>query len=199
MNEREVTLTADFKRRLFEAGRARNAAKDPSRTRRAGEVFDDAQLDCLGMIGEGAASIHLGIELNWEVTPGGDDGVDFVLPSGMTVGVKFNHRHRGYLMIEGRHGDTDAHLNDLKTDALLLIYGPCRPPAECSCDLLLNPDVSSVVTVGGWVTRPRFLAMRASKDWGLGLRHYVPPSRLNRLPLRPAVDAWLRGRCARGA
>jgi hypothetical protein len=175
-----VYIPAHQKHAIFEIARGRNAAKHSSWSRRASEVFSDAELDMLGMLGEVAVASLLGIDYDATITTCGDNGTDMTTHSGLRVAVKFNHRFNGYLMIEGRSGDSDSKLKDLKTDVLILSCSFCDPTHKvCRCrDGLLNEGKGSTVLVPGWIYSDTFMSVRQTTDWGLGLRHYVTVQQL---------------------
>tara|TARA_Y100000310_G_scaffold269467_2_gene282661 strand:+ start:355 stop:960 length:606 start_codon:yes stop_codon:yes gene_type:complete len=174
-----------------EAGSQRNSAKDPTWTRRKSTVFNDRQLDCLGMLGELAVAKALGLEPDWTIHVTGDRGVDLVLRNGMKCAVKFNHRKDGYLMVERRANDvieTDRfggnekakRLHDIDAvDLLVLSNGPCQPPEECTCKQRIEDASTYPVRLSGWVTKDAFLKKAYYANWGLGGRFYLPVMKLN--------------------
>src|SRR5574337_86111 len=169
-------LTSEIKHKLFKCSDGRNGAKDPSWTRRKMTVFNDVELDRLGIIGEYAAGDILNVKIDWTVSVHGDNGHDLVLQNGWKAAVKFNHRYQGFLMVEGRDGDTDDELVDLTSDVLILVHGFCNPKKgqACSCEnRLLNPDVASSVIVAGWISRADFMVKKVLKNWNAGDRWMV--------------------------
>lgn len=168
-------IPTEIKEKLYDCSDGRNGAKDPSWSRRKTEIFTDQELDRLGIIGEYAAADVLGVNLDWSVTTHGDNGHDLVLPNGWTAAVKFNHRYKGFLMIEGRDGDTDDELVDLTTDVLILTHSFCEPKENiCRChDRLLTADYPSTIIIAGWISRSEFMRLKSERDWGAGLRHFV--------------------------
>lgn len=174
----KVVIPAGIKHRLVSLGQARNAAKDPSWTRRKSDVFNDAQVDALGCLGEWAISQYLDAPMDWNVHAHGDKGIDLKLADGRTVAVKLNHRWKGYLMVEERKGDKDSRLSDLSTDLICLIHGQCRVPGRCECKELMTNQQEWPLWIAGYLPTDEFLKKKQYADWGLGGRHYV---RVNQL------------------
>jgi hypothetical protein len=159
---------------LHQIGTARNQMKSPEWSRRASDVFTDAQVDILGLYGEATAAHFLGTDFDREATVGGDGGIDLVLRhkhNGVpfAVSVKYNHRQGGYLIVEGRQGDIPRQqLSDLSTSVIMLVEGECSPPRFCVC--LRDKIVTRAV---GWLFRFEFLQRYRNEDWGLGPRYVV--------------------------
>lgn len=174
-------IDSETKLRLFECADGRNSAKDPSWTRRKTDIFNDQEVDRLGIIGEYAAADVFGVDIDWNITVHGDKGHDLILPNKWTAAVKFNHRYEGYLMIEGRDTDTDDELSDLTTDVLILTHTFCEPKQNiCHCHKkLLNPLIPSTVIIAGWISRQEFMKVKGEANWGAGVRHFVEVSDLH--------------------
>ena len=172
-------IQAEIKHRLLQTAIGRNETKQASWSRRKTEIFSDSELDQIGILGEHAGLASVGLEIDWTIGVGGDGGIDGTLPDGRTVAVKYNHRWLGYVMVEGRDGDTEDHLVDLKADILIGTCGRCDPPRDCSCKRTLESPYAATVYLPGWITREEFLRVREIKDWGLGLRHCVRTTQLH--------------------
>ena len=173
-----VTLSAQEKKLCRRVGAARNAAKDPSWTRRKSDVFTDRQVDILGCVGEVAATRVFGGEFDQRVHTHGDDGHDLITPFG-PMAVKFNHRHRGYLMIEERPDPW----SDLKSEFIALVHGHCRiggGQRECFCAEEMNSPRPSNYEVAGWLFAEEFKELSERKDWGLGGRFICRVDQLRR-------------------
>lgn len=165
--------------RLVQIATARNDAKEPEWTRRETDAFDDRQVNILGAIGEYAAAAAFGLDIDPSIHSGGDNGIDLVLPSGATAAVKYNHRWNGYLLVEGRVGDAEEELGDLKADNILLTHGMCLPGKDiCHCPRIWNGKNGVVVFLAGWLTKEQFIRCKSVKDWGIGVRHCVRVSQL---------------------
>ena len=187
-------ITPSVKAQLVELGHRRNAMKDPSWTRRKSDVFNDQQVDALGCIGEYAMSVFLGVPMDWAVHSHGDKGIDLVLQDGRTMAVKFNHRQRGYVMVEERPSDTETSLSDLSTDLIGLVHGSCQPPRECYCkDLMTNNQPWNLV-LAGYLTAQEFVSRKQYANWGLGGRYFVKADSLKDITQlrRPQMDLnWI--------
>jgi len=164
-----VIITKGCRDGLSEIGKARNSAKEPNWTRRMSKAFTDAQINELGMYGEYAASSYLGLKVDQKIHRVGDSGHDLVFGR-MKIAVKYNHRWRGYMIVEGRIGDDlkIGHIRDFNSDAIILTHGICAPPV-CKC---FKDDAAIFVVVAGWLTKEKFLKRMSSVNWGLGLRYY---------------------------
>ncbi len=159
---------------LQDLGAGRNGSKPPEITRRATDVFTDPELDYLGLLGEAAWSSYLNLPLDTAIHSSGDSGHDLVM-NGKTVAVKFNHRWRGFLMVEERENDTPEFFNDLKCDIIALAHGRCQTKVENGCRCR---DETIVVCLAGWLTRDEFMRKQRRNDWGLGGRYTVSCSQL---------------------
>ncbi len=159
---------------LRAVGKARNAAKKPSWTRRRSDAFTDAEVDGLGVIGEAAWARYLDVEMDFSIHAHGDGGVDLIY-EGQSIAVKFNHRWRGFLIVERRPADKPpVHLEDLQADIIALAHGTCKPPAHCYCR-----QTHFEVHVAGWLPEAHFRANMLRRDWGLGGRYVMRPAELN--------------------
>lgn len=173
MGDVYVHLSADECELAKVIGEGRNSAKSSSATRRKSDVFSDAKLDEIGMLGELTLACYLGVELDQCIYAHGDGGVDFVF-NGVTFAIKFNHRRNGYLMVEGREEDTDDSLKDLTADAIVLTHGVCIPKKNCVC----SDTGAKWVCVAGWLPTSEFHQKRTVRDLGLGVRHIVTKDQL---------------------
>ena len=171
------------KKRLVALGHARNAEKHPSWTRRKSDVFNDQEVDALGCLGEWPICEYMGLQMDEAVHAHGDTGNDAVLKDGRTLAIKFNHRWRGYLIVEQRDGDTDTELSDLKSDFIALVHGECRPPfpASCRCKELMESNDDFVVHIAGYLSAAMFIELKEYANWGLGGRYYVKPHQLKEI------------------
>ena len=154
-------------------GAARQSKKPSHLTRRKSDVFSDDKLGEIGMLGELALACYLGVDLDENIYLHGDGGVDFVF-NGLSFAVKFTHRRNGSLMVEGRNGDTNDRLHDLKADAIVLTHGICVPKVKCVC----NEPGPKWVCVAGWLPAREFMQKRTIRDLGLGTRHMVDKDQL---------------------
>jgi hypothetical protein len=177
-----VVITKEERNKMAGIGTARNACKRPEMSRRMSDVFSDSEVDVLGMMGEYAVAEYLGASVDESIHMHGDNGTDLTF-RGHTVSVKYNHRWRGFLMVEERQGD-DIHsglVNDLKTDLIVLSHGKCMPPKTCVCR-----DAGGIVVVlAGWLTRDEFISTASHRDLGLGGRYIVTCDKL-----RPMHEIW---------
>jgi len=106
------------------------------------------------------------------ISVAGDRGIDLV-KDGETYAVKFNHRRHGYLMVEGRDGDTENNLVDLTADYLISVTGRCVVPGGCVCADQYSYALGFDVLVAGIIARDDFISAKRMADWGLGVRYYV--------------------------
>ena len=168
-------LTAETRSDLWQLAGRRNGSKQPEWTRRVSDVFNDHEVDFLGLVGEAAPSKVLGVPFDRSVHAHGDGGTDLVLPDQRIVATKFNHRQHGYLIFEERAGDVEReHLADFSADLAVLTVGGCD---SRSCHCITAPEWR--LWVVGSITRDRFLTEYRRADWGLGSRYYVPASALD--------------------
>lgn len=175
-----IRMSKQTRKKLIRLGTARNAAKKPEWTRRASNVFNDRQVDILGCIGEYAASMALNVPMDWDVHVHGDTGADLSTSCG-TVAVKYNHRSKGYLIVEERKPDT---WYDLKADRILLVHGWCNPTkGMCTCAATINSEGITQVMVKGWLAKDKFKQLSTYVDWGLGGRFYVRADQLHPMEL----------------
>jgi len=158
-----VIIPAVHKLRLFDLAGRRNGCKHPSWSRRASDIFTDHEVDYIGLKGEYAVCKHFGTRIDQRIHSHGDAGHDLTLPDGRRAMVKFNHRVRGYFMIE-RERDFSAPVG-------VSVYGECDPPRTCLCRDMGRADR---VMIGGWISREQFFRVCRKTDWGLGPRWYVP-------------------------
>lgn len=175
-------ITTECRQRLEALGKARNAAKSPEWSRRKSDVFSDAEVDVLGLYGEYAAGHYLGVEIDSTINSYGDSGVDLVYGT-LSVAVKFNHRWRGYLMVEQRPGDAPSVgiVGDLTSDLIILTHGKCFPPERCYC----RREGGLVVALAGWLWREEFVSAMYARDLGLGVRYICTCEQL-----RPMHEIW---------
>ena len=171
-------ITRDELYRLLECAEKRNSTKDPSWTRHKTNFLSDRLVNALGLIGEFAAAKVCGVDIDWSTHWHGDKGKDLDLPNKQTAAVKYNHRDRGFVMVEGRAGDTPSQLSDLTTDLIIGTNGNCDPPRQCECRAMLGGDRGHTVEVAGWLPTSRFMEIKAVKDWGNGVRHLVTVDQL---------------------
>lgn len=176
MGDVYIYLNADECARAKAIGEGRNSAKPSHATRRKSDVFCDAKLDEIGMLGELAMASYLGVDLDEGIYAHGDGGVDFIF-NGVSFAVKFNHRREGFLMVEGRAEDTDHCLHDLNADAIVLTHGVCVPGSKCVC----NEIGPKWVCLAGWLPTREFLQKRTTRDLGLGVRHIVKKDQLREM------------------
>ena len=181
-----VVITQEERDRLITAGKDRNALKDPSWSRRKSDAFMDDELDVLGMIGEYAVARYFGLSPDYSATVCGDTGSDIVW-NGLRIAVKYNHRWKGFLMVEERPDDEldNGYLRDLASDIIVLATGKCSPPQTCVC----NHPGGIVVILPGWCTRGEFLARMEKRNLGLGGRYIVRCDQLN--PMHTLWQPWL--------
>lgn len=169
----------------------RNESKDPSWTRRKSDQYTDLQVDLMGLCGEYVASLALNADVDLAISSSGDPGhdllVDFSHRRQVPVGVKFNHRLNGYLIVEPNRKDSEEKMYDFRSDLVVLVSGVCRPKSgfcTCSPDLIHEQDFH----LAGWITRDRFMSIRTPVNWGLGDRWYVRQSDLNPIS---SLRKWL--------
>lgn len=165
----KVLIDFETRKKLAALGVSRNSAKRPEWTRRKSDVFNDQQVDILGCIGEFAASIAIGAPMNLDVHSHGDGGVDLNTAVG-TIAVKFNHRNRGYLIVEERSPDR---WSDLNSDILVLVHGLCSGrKGECVCSIRIKSKEPMEVIVAGYIEASKFKNIAKHVDWGLGGRFF---------------------------
>jgi hypothetical protein len=164
----DVLITPAIRERLREIALQRNQSKQAEWTRRRSDIFSDAEVDLLGMIGEYAGCVALGTDLDISIDVHGDKGWDSHQGT-RSIAFKFNHRTRGFLMVERRLSDRQRiHLEDFTADLIVLTYGNCAPP-HCEC----FPPNPYYVHVAGYLPRTEFLAKYEARNWGLGVRYIV--------------------------
>jgi hypothetical protein len=143
-----------------------------------------------------AAAMYLDADFDDQIYTGGDAGHDLVLRDGTTVAVKFNHRWRGYLMIEVRPGDTRECMRDLHADVVVLVGSNCDPQRNaCTCRRSIEEDGELRLYLWGWLDAATFRRNAACRDLGLGGRWIVRPDDLFEMrELRermPSVCRWM--------
>ena len=163
-----IKIIKQEKSKLKDLATRRNGSKKPEWTRRKTDIFNDIEVDLLGLYGEYAVSKYLGVGIDESISISGDSGYDIEY-NGMRLGVKYNHRVNGYLMVEGRDGDDieSGVMNDFSCDGMILVNGICKPPSNCECIKVEEP----IMNIMGWLPKEYFMIDMVEKDWGLGKRY----------------------------
>lgn len=191
----QVTIPFEMKKRLKRLGFERNAIKNPEWSSNTGDiVFTNVQVDMLGCMGEGGASLLFGTEMDWEVHSTGDSGADLLTPWGYG-GVKFNHMANGHLFI--RRDKKKPKWFDLPDNVIVLVNGQCPYPS-CRCKILMNDKNGLRVDVYGWLYSEEFKELCVEKDYGKGPRFEVKRKLLRKITPDDLVKGDDQDVCCRG-
>jgi hypothetical protein len=171
MSKVKVEISRERKIEIF--GIAKKRVGPASRSRKRSKKWRDDELDYLGIIGEEAARVVTGGEVNWEI--GGDEGIDLILPDGRVAAVKYRHEKAGYCLVEKREGDTKEVLWDLRAaEVLIHTVGRCGFRTDCSCrSETFNEKTGMEAWVTGWLPVSEFMEKKRSSNWGVGWRYWV--------------------------
>ena len=119
--------------------------------------------ELIGLLGEYAFQMWSGKPMDFTIRPGGDDKIDFILHTGITVDVKSARK----------------------------AYNLFRECGKKHADILVLAHVHSneLVSLLGWEYGV-IMAMQPSKEFGYGIRnHYMPARSLK--PMSKLKDLWL--------
>ena len=189
LDDFHIILTKEDKKYLWELGCARNAPKSPDRSRKSSSKWTDEEIDYLGAKGE-TASYVFGEEMDTAIYGSrGDDGYDVVLPGIGKTAIKFNHRHKGYFLVE-RPRDFAA-----PTEAAISVYGECDPLNDvCYCR---DMDREEKIVLGGWIKREEFWEKPPYfANWRHGPRWYVRQSQLRPIQELYGIVMAAKKKCA---